>query len=96
MIASGLRSLDRILIAVIAVAVPLLAAVSTVPAALTVTIAGDASMAVSMPSEGATDAADMCMNSKYPPTVMMETPANAITPEASLWILVKTACCLNA
>ena len=73
-----------------------LSAVSAGAAVLTATISGGALKAVSMSSDGATDAADMCMNSKYPPTVMMETPANAITPEASLWILVKTACCLDA
>ena len=33
---------------------------------------------------GVTDAADICMNSKYPPTVTTEAPASAITPEASL------------
>ncbi len=49
-------------------------------------------MAASISSDGATEAADMCMNSKYPPAVMMETPANAITPEASLCTLAKTAC----
>jgi len=41
-------------------------------------------VAVSASSSGATDAADMCMNSRYPPTVAIETPANAITPEANL------------
>ena len=61
-----------------------LSAVSTGAAALTATISGDASKAVSMSSDGATEAADMCMNNKYPPTVMMDTPAKAITPEASL------------
>jgi hypothetical protein len=35
---------------------------------------------------GATDAADMWMNSRYPPIVRHETPASAIALEASLWI----------
>src|ERR1019366_2751573 len=52
--------------------------------ALMATISRGVRSVTSTSFAGATDAADICMNSKYPPTVTTEAPAIAITPEASL------------
>src|SRR6266404_368069 len=62
----------------------LLPAVSNDPAGLPAAISADARLVASTWFAGAMDATDMCMNSKYPPTVMTEAPASAIVPEASL------------
>ena len=62
----------------------LLPVVSDDPAGLPAAISADARMVTSTWFAGAMDATDMCMNSKYPPTVTTEAPASAIVPEASL------------
>ena len=47
-------------------------------------ISAEARIVTSVWLAGATDATDMWMNSKYPPTVTTEAPATAMTPEANL------------
>ena len=62
----------------------LLPIVSDDPAGLTAAIPADARVVTSTWFAGATDATDMCMNSKYPPTVTTKAPAMAIVPVANL------------
>src|SRR5258707_14761769 len=61
----------------------LLPVVSDDPAGVTAAISADARFVTSTWFAGAMDATDMCMNSKYPPTVTTEAPASAIVPEAN-------------
>ena len=53
-------------------------------AVLTALTSADARIATPTRFAGAMDATDMCMNSRYPPTVTTEAPATAMMPEANL------------